>query len=271
MKMQVVTENIELCRLEEHYEEIPHVHENWVQLTFAVRGGSSVITQGTSGFIPEGAGIVHKPMQEHQIRVDEGSCAIVIKMRTSLWETLQHEEADCITVEQDINPRELNAEFQRWIAPLLLTDGDDRSRRSLTETGVLLYLTRNLKRGDCPDKNPPCLPELHRTGDPYMDRVLEYIHLSYTSSISIELLSSMALRSRYHFIRSFKAVTGFSPYQYILRLRIQRSKYELEYTEATISAISAGLGFASTSQFYRAFVKITGMAPEQYRLERKMG
>ncbi|AIQ13057.1 helix-turn-helix domain-containing protein [Paenibacillus durus] len=268
MKMQVVTENIELCRLEEHYEETPHVHQNWVQLTFAVRGGSSDISRGASGFIPEGEGIIHQPMQEHQIRVDKGNRAIVIKVRPSLWETLRVREADCIAVEQVINPLELNAEFNRWISPLFMTDGDDRCWRSLTEANVLQYLTRNLKRGACPETTHPCLPELSSTGDPYMDRVFEYIHRSYTSPIRIDLLSSMALQSRYHFIRSFKAATGFTPYQYILRLRIQRAKYELEYTEATISAISAGLGFASASQFYRAFVKITGKAPEQYRLER---
>ncbi|WP_025692447.1 helix-turn-helix domain-containing protein [Paenibacillus zanthoxyli] len=236
-----------------------------VLLTFAVRGGSSDISCGASGFIPEGEGIIHQPMQEHQIRVDKGNRAIVIKIRPSLWETLQVKEADCITVEQAINPQELNAEFNRWISPLFLTDGDDRYGRSLTEANVLQYLTRNLKRGACPETSPPCLPELASTGDRYMDQVFEYIHRSYTSPLRIDLLSSMALQSRYHFIRSFKAATGFTPYQYILRLRIERAKYELEYTEATISAISAGLGFASASQFYRAFVKITGMAPEQYR------
>lgn len=271
MKLKVVTENIELCRLEEHHEEAPHVHQNWVQMTFAVRGGSSDISRGASGFIPEGEGIIHQPMQEHQIRVDKGNRAIVIKIRPSLWDSLRVREADCIAEEQVINPQELNAEFNRWISPLVLPDEDDRYERSLTEANVLQYLTRNLKRGACPETNPPCLPELTSTGDPYMDQVFEYIHRSYTSPIRIDLLSSMALQSRYHFIRSFKAATGFTPYQYILRLRIERAKYELEHTEATISAISAGLGFASASQFYRAFVKITGMAPEQYRLGRKMG
>ncbi|MBY9078526.1 helix-turn-helix transcriptional regulator [Paenibacillus sp. HN-1] len=269
MKLQIVTKNIELCRLEEHYDDAPHVHENWVQLTCSIRGGNAVVSQGVPGIIPEGQGQIHKPMEEHYIRVDKGNRVIVIKIRSSLWENLQQQEPECISTRQVIDPQELSDLFHEWVSPLVLVDGEEGVRQNMTETEVLQYLGRILKRESCSDKAKVYLSELPHTDEPYLNRVFEYIHDAYTSHISIEELSSLALQSRYHFIRSFKAVTGVTPYQYILRLRMQQAKYELEATDATVSAISAGLGFASASQFYRSFVKFVGMTPEQYRLNRK--
>ncbi len=106
-----------------------------------------------------------------------------------------------------------------------------------------------------------------KDGDGHLHRVLDYIHAHYIDQVSIDELAAVALQSRFHFIRSFKSLTGMTPYQYVLRLRMEEARKQLRYSSVTITEISFGLGFSSTSQFYRVFMKSTGVTPEQYRLQ----
>ncbi|MFC0391924.1 helix-turn-helix domain-containing protein [Paenibacillus mendelii] len=94
--------------------------------------------------------------------------------------------------------------------------------------------------------------------DQHFSRVLDYIHGHYTEQMSVDKLSSIALQSRYHFIRTFRTLTGLTPYQYVLQLRIEKAKDQLGSTATTVEEISYNLGFSSASQFYRAFLKSTG-------------
>jgi transcriptional regulator GlxA family with amidase domain len=103
------------------------------------------------------------------------------------------------------------------------------------------------------------------TNDPHLKRVIEYMHDCYMQPISIDLLASLAGMSRFHFIRSFKLLTRFAPYQYMLAIRIDEAKQRLRSTRMTVTEISLDVGFSSPSQLYRAFHKFTGMSPEQYR------
>ncbi|NQT59464.1 MAG: helix-turn-helix transcriptional regulator [Bacteroidetes bacterium] len=68
-----------------------------------------------------------------------------------------------------------------------------------------------------------------------------------------------------HFIRSFTAVYGLSPLQYILQLRISRAAELLENTLLPISQIGDQCGFEDSNYFSRVFRKRMGCSPRQYR------
>lgn len=101
--------------------------------------------------------------------------------------------------------------------------------------------------------------------DLHLKRAVEYAHAHYRDQLDVDTLAAVALQSRFHFIRSFRTMTGLTPYQYVLRLRVEEAKAQLSRTAHTVADISCSLGFSSASQFYRAFAKATGLTPEQYR------
>ena len=68
-----------------------------------------------------------------------------------------------------------------------------------------------------------------------------------------------------HFSRLFKKVTGFSPIDYFLRLKIRKACSLLATTELLVKQIAFQLSFHEHSHFTRLFKKVIGLAPEQYR------
>lgn len=67
------------------------------------------------------------------------------------------------------------------------------------------------------------------------------------------------------FKRRFTEATGFSPIDYVQRLRVEDAKRRLERTEASADAISFEVGYEDAAFFRRLFKRVTGMTPGAYR------
>ena len=71
--------------------------------------------------------------------------------------------------------------------------------------------------------------------------------------------------SPYHFLRSFRALVGMTPHQFILYTRLNRAAVRLRRTADSISAIAFAAGFNDLSTFNRRFQRIMGLSPSAYR------
>ena len=79
-------------------------------------------------------------------------------------------------------------------------------------------------------------------------------------------LARMAKLSPYHFLRSFKAVTGVTPHQWLLRARLRAAAEKLAATKAPVTEIALDVGFEDLSNFTRTFRAEFGASPREYRL-----
>lgn len=93
-----------------------------------------------------------------------------------------------------------------------------------------------------------------------------FIENHYSEPITVEEMAAAANFSPYHFIRVFKRATGFTPYEYLLKYRINRSKVLLASTSAPISEIARETGFHNASSYIRTFRKFEEKTPMQYRI-----
>lgn len=73
-----------------------------------------------------------------------------------------------------------------------------------------------------------------------------------------------------HFIRMFTKIMGQTPYQYILKRKIEKSKILLSETNQSLNEIAYDLGFYGYNNFYIAFKKFNNTTPEAYRLEKRV-
>jgi AraC family transcriptional regulator len=96
-------------------------------------------------------------------------------------------------------------------------------------------------------------------------RVLDYIHSNLGRNIRLLELAEISSTSLYHFVTLFKQSTGLSPYQYVLRQRIERAKGMLLERKPTILDVSLSLGFEHPNNFARTFRRLTGASPTQFR------
>ncbi len=84
---------------------------------------------------------------------------------------------------------------------------------------------------------------------------LRYIEENSDKKITIRELAEQSSCKERHFIRVFSKYIGKTPYQYILKLKIERAKKQLIETNIPTIEIANELGFQSYSNFNNAFKK----------------
>jgi AraC-like DNA-binding protein len=95
-------------------------------------------------------------------------------------------------------------------------------------------------------------------------RVLDRIEHDLHSSLALSDLASEAGLSVRQFCRAFRASTGMSPYQYVLRQRVERAQ-SLIAAGRPLAEIALLCGFADQSQLTRVFTRHLGLSPAAFR------
>jgi AraC-like DNA-binding protein len=78
-------------------------------------------------------------------------------------------------------------------------------------------------------------------------------------------LAAAAGMSPFHFLRTFRAVSGATPYQFILGQRLRRAAARLRRSPDPIAVIAFESGFGDLSTFNRRFRRLLGMTPSAWR------
>jgi AraC-like DNA-binding protein len=92
----------------------------------------------------------------------------------------------------------------------------------------------------------------------------EHIH----GQLDLDSLAAAANVSKYHFAKKFKALTGASPIQYFINMKMQRACYLLDSSRQSIKEVAASLGYEDVYYFSRLFKKTLGLSPTRYRRNR---
>lgn len=98
-------------------------------------------------------------------------------------------------------------------------------------------------------------------------RVIRMIDHDSEIPQDLNSLARTARLSPYHFLRMFEEITGTTPHQYILRLKLRRAAVRLRQEPTKISDIAFGSGFGDISNFNRTFRAEFGMSPRTYRFK----
>jgi transcriptional regulator GlxA family with amidase domain len=96
---------------------------------------------------------------------------------------------------------------------------------------------------------------------PTLDWAVEHLDLPLT----VEDLARRALMSPRTFARRFRAATGTTPLQWLLRQRIVHAQQLLESTELPVELIATRCGFGSATALRVHFRRATGTTPNAYR------
>jgi AraC family transcriptional regulator of arabinose operon len=85
-------------------------------------------------------------------------------------------------------------------------------------------------------------------------------------NITLDTMAKKVHLSPQHLIKLFRSTFGTSPYSYLIRLRIQKSKEALiAKQQTTIKEVAKEVGFLDVSHFTATFRKTVGMTPDQFR------
>lgn len=92
-----------------------------------------------------------------------------------------------------------------------------------------------------------------------------FITTNYDKNISIKDIAGAVHVSSSYFSKIFKETTDFSPYDYLLAIRLDKAKELLQQTDNSIESIAYKTGFNSVSNFVFFFKKQMGISPLKFR------
>jgi AraC-like DNA-binding protein len=99
--------------------------------------------------------------------------------------------------------------------------------------------------------------------------LLRHIEKHAEEPVALDELAAMAAMSKYHFLRVFQAVTGMTPYQFVLNCRMRRAATRLRTSAEPISQIAYAAGFGDLSTFNRRFRDTFGLSPKAFRVRHR--
>ena len=94
---------------------------------------------------------------------------------------------------------------------------------------------------------------------------LRFIEAHFSEPLTLAQLASTASMSAFHFLRTFRQVTGLTPHQYLLRTRLREAATRLATRPERIIDIALASGFGDLSNFNHAFRAQFGISPRAYR------
>ena len=85
------------------------------------------------------------------------------------------------------------------------------------------------------------------------------------SRLSVDDLADRMSMSVRNFERVFTREVGTTPSQYVLQMRVEAARRQLERTNGGLKTVASAAGFRSVDVMRRAFVRLMGITPRQYR------
>lgn len=189
-------------------------------------------------------------------RHGEGDRCLSFQLEPELFERLAHDAgARGVGFESDCLPP------LRALAPLVVRAATAAGRRDSFEeialelAGAAVRLGGDGRRGVATRASDAAR----------ISRVVRQMESCVDAAFTLAELARSAGLSRYHFLRTFKSVTGVTPHQWLLRARLREAAERLATRRDPITRIALDAGFADLSNFVRSFRAEFGVSPRRYR------
>jgi len=87
----------------------------------------------------------------------------------------------------------------------------------------------------------------------------------HAEQVNVEALAAELGVAYSHFRRAFRAQTGYSPWKYVIHVRLTRARRMLASSDAKLEDIAARVGFSSGFHLSNAFKQAYGESPASWR------
>lgn len=98
-----------------------------------------------------------------------------------------------------------------------------------------------------------------------LDAIHSLMQTRLHEQLELDTLAKQINLSKYHFVKRYKELTGTTPINHFIHLKIERACYLLDVTPKNVNEIAFSLGYEDAYYFSRIFKKIMGVSPSQYR------
>lgn len=150
--------------------------------------------------------------------------------------------------------------FLRTTAPVIA-----RAVASVGEPAALQEVGVDLARTVLAAHHSVRAPQVVARDERRVTEIVRHVEGTFEQPHTLFDLAQRAGLSPFHFLRVFRKVTGVSPHQFLLRVRLNAAALKLRGSNEPITEIAYATGFEDLSNFIRTFRAEFGAAPSHYR------
>lgn len=157
--------------------------------------------------------------------------------------------------------------FTRATAPLVAraVDALAELRAAPAMSGALEEVAVGLASTVLTAHHEARLPKFTARDERRVAEVVRHIEGTLDEPHALLALAKRAGLSPYHFLRVFRKLTGVSPHQLLLRMRLNAAAHRLRHGSEPVTDIAYAVGFEDLSNFVRTFRAEFGTPPSRYR------
>ena len=262
---------------------------NWSNLELPIRFRKSSISNGEHAlnihenlellFFPEGEGYVlydgeRFPVRGGDIVAVNSYCVHQVGTESSL-------ELVCLILGQDFcrsnsidpgrllfqrvihNDRQANVLFRKVMDAYERPGDFQKASIKCTALELLLFMCMHysvFRTEETPVKN-------HMVENVY--RAMQYMKANLSRKLTADEIAASAGLSKFHFLREFKRITGYTPNAHLNALRCRQARTLLETGRYHVKEVADLCGFADSAYFTRVFRQHTGLLPTQVQCTTK--
>lgn len=237
-----------------------HHHEHH-QLVIGVRGEAEVVVDGCGSRLDTRSACLVPGQASHDYSGDARNNVLVIDLDPHLpvFSHPAHEDYERMAPLFE-RPRtlEFDGRLQSLIhvtAVELAQAPDNTAMHRHLAAGILHCMSERLGR------RPSGSTSSHFSPESIRRYVMENLH----RKITVRDLAGVACLSVSRFHDMFRSMTGTTPHQYLLQVRIEQSRKLITDTSLTVSEISYRTGFSSQAALTNALRKYCGTTPSALR------
>lgn len=104
-----------------------------------------------------------------------------------------------------------------------------------------------------------------------LDGLHTYMRDNLHQRLELAQLAAFCNLSKFHFVNRYRALTGRTPVQHFLHLKIEYACQLLDSSGCGIAQVSQAVGYDDSYYFSRLFSKVMGLSPSAYRQRLSQG
>jgi AraC-like DNA-binding protein/mannose-6-phosphate isomerase-like protein (cupin superfamily) len=253
----------------------PNRHDNF-EMVYIKKGNAVFEIAGQPAAIGPNDIVIIKPHQPHKfiVKSETGCEFIVLNFKFTNQVNNEHSEVPLEDFLNFVSGKESGAFITLKVSQkndIITLFNRILKERDNTEIGseflnhlmvleLFVLISRALKmewENSIKDKSPKLKELIHIS--------VKYINNNFERDISLGDIARFIFLSASYFTRAFKEEMGMSPINYLLKVRVERSKELLADTSLKISDIALSVGFSNQQRFNEIFKKYAKLTPLQYR------
>lgn len=251
--------NIEAYHFKGIMQKFPsHFHEYYV-IGFIEEGQRSLVCKGEQYIINPGDLLLFNPYDPHSCEQIDGKALdyrcinIMPEVMKKMMKEITGKEAIPYFNENVLVQSDLVGSLNEVYADII------QRVSGLQKEELLLYLIEELLQKS--SNNFIIRQDIETSAE--FKKVCTYLEKNYPHTITLNDLSEVSGRSKYHLLRTFTHEKGISPNRYLETIRINHAK---KFLEQGIKPLEVTLltGFSDQSHLTKAFKRQVGLTPKQY-------